>query len=75
MARPDFDPPIALRGSVVVVTIHDAVTFLRSYDGSRYPVTQDAVLRRLESATSTAERDLAAAAFRTWAHAEGLLSP
>jgi hypothetical protein len=69
----DFDPPVTLRAKIVVFTLDDAVTFVRTYKGTELPTSQSAVLRLLESVATAEERALAAAAFRIWAQEEGLL--
>jgi hypothetical protein len=68
-----FDPPIKLQRNIVVLTLDDAVAFMRSYKHAKLPMARDAVLHRLESARAGHERQIAGNAFRTWAHAEGLV--
>jgi hypothetical protein len=68
-----FNPPLTLKGNVVVQTLDDAANFVRQYNDSRRPVLQDSVLRRLERANLEDEQRNAANAFRGWAEAEGLV--
>ena len=73
MAEFTFEPPITLKPGIVVSTLDDAPAFVRSHQGSRRPPMQQAILRRLERATSAEERREAADAFRGWAVIEGLI--
>jgi hypothetical protein len=73
MTEYKFDPPLTLAGNIVVVTLEDAAAFVRGYKVSKRPVMQDGVLRRLERADSEHQQNEAAAAFRGWAEAEGIL--
>jgi hypothetical protein len=70
-----LDPPV-LVGSLDVElrSLGAVVDFLRQYNGARRPFMQAGVLRRVEAATSAAERRDAAKAFLFWAGGEGLLS-
>jgi hypothetical protein len=68
-----FDPPLVLKGGVVVRNLDDAVRFMVSYGEGRRPRLRTSVLHRLEGATGeTAERD-AGYAFLGWAEAERLI--
>ena len=73
MTEYKFDPPLTLAGNIVVVTLEDAAACVRGYKVSNRPVMQDGVLRRLERADSEHQQNEAAAAFRGWAEAEGVL--
>ncbi len=68
-----FDPPLVLKGKVVVRTLDDAADFVRRYKDARRPVMQDGLLRKLERADADDEQRIAADAFRAWAEVEGLL--
>ena len=68
-----FDPPLTLKGRIVVFDLDDAAAFVRSYHSSKRPVMRDGLLRRLESADTACEQKEAADAFRGWAEAEGVL--
>ena len=68
-----FDPPLVLRGNVVVQTLDDAADFVRRYKDAQRPVMQDGLLRKLERADADDEQRIAADAFRAWAEVEGLL--
>jgi hypothetical protein len=68
-----FDPPLTLARNRVIRTIDDAVAFARSFEDATLPRSRDAVLRRLEAATTRNKRQAAASMFRTWLSAEGLL--
>ncbi len=43
-----FDPPLALKGKVVVQTLDDAADVVRRYKDAQRPVLQDGLLRKLE---------------------------
>jgi len=73
MAEYRFDPPLTLKGSVVVHTLDDAVRFMLAYRQARRPTMQTSVLHRLEGAYSEAEQRHAGDAFRGWAEAERLI--
>jgi hypothetical protein len=72
MAKFTFDPPIRPQRGIVVLTLEDAVAFMRSYTDAKLPMARDAVMRRLEGARVEHELQNAANAFRTWAYAEDL---
>jgi hypothetical protein len=67
-----FDPPLTLRGHIVVTTLDDAAAFTRSLN-PRLPKTRDNVLRWLERANNEDQRIKAADMFRIWAQSEGVL--
>jgi hypothetical protein len=48
MAEFTFEPPITLKPDIVVSMLGDAAAFVRSYQGSRRPPMQQAILRRLD---------------------------
>jgi hypothetical protein len=74
MSEFQFDPPLTLRGNIVVLTLDDAVAFTRSYTTPRMPAIRDSVLRWLERANDEGQqRKSAADMFRVWANKEGLL--
>ncbi|EJW10379.1 hypothetical protein A33M_0166 [Rhodovulum sp. PH10] len=73
MTEPAFDPPLALRDEPVPLrTLDEAAGWLRLH-GPGHGHNWEGVLRRLQSASSTAECRDAAAAFRGWLDATGLL--
>jgi hypothetical protein len=68
-----FDPPLVLKGDIVVRNLDDAVRFMVGYHEARRAPLQRSVLHRLEGAAGeAAERD-AGRAFRGWAEAERLI--
>ena len=68
-----FDPPLTLKGNIVVRNLDDAVRFMIGYREARRPELQTSVLHRLEGAAGEPEERHAAYAFRGWAEAEGLI--
>jgi hypothetical protein len=50
-----FDPPLTLKGNVVVRNLDDAVRFIIGYREARRPALQTSVLHRLEGAAGEAE--------------------
>ena len=68
-----FDPPLTLKGNVVVRNLDDAVRFMIGYREARRPALQTSVLYRLEGAASEADERHAGDAFRGWAEAEDLI--
>jgi hypothetical protein len=68
-----FDPPLTLKGNVVVRNLDDAVRFVIGYREARRPELQTSVLHRLEGAAGEAEERGAGDAFRYWVEAEGLI--
>ena len=68
-----FDPPLTLKGNVVVRNLDDAVRFMISYREARRPALQTSVLYRLEGAAGEVEERHAGYAFQGWAEAEGLI--
>ena len=69
-----FDPPLTLKGNVVVRNLDDAVRFMVGYREARRPELQTGVLHRLEGAAGEAEERGAGDAFRDWVEAEGLIN-
>ena len=69
-----FDPPLTLKGNIVVRNLDDAVRFVIGYREARRPELQTSVLHRLEGAAGEAEERGAGDAFRGWAEAENLIS-
>jgi hypothetical protein len=69
-----FTPPLQLAGTpaVSILSLDDAVDFLRGYAG-RWPMTRDLLLRRLSTASTEQENREAARSFRWWAEMERLL--
>ena len=68
-----FDPPVTLKGNVVVRNLDDAVRFMIGYREARRPALQTSVLFRLEGAAGEAEERHAGYTFRGWAEAEDLI--
>jgi hypothetical protein len=68
-----FNPPLTLKGDVVVYTLDDAVRYMLAYRQARRPAMQTSVLHRLEGAASEEEERDAGKAFRAWAEAERLI--
>ena len=68
-----FDPPMTLKGNIVVRNLDDAARFMIGYREARRPALQTSVLYRLEGATGETEERHAGYAFRSWAEAEQLI--
>jgi hypothetical protein len=68
-----FDPPLTLKGNIVVRNLDDAVRFMVGYREARRPALQKRVLYRLEGAVGEAEERDAGYAFLGWAEAERLI--
>jgi hypothetical protein len=68
-----FDPPLTLKGNIVVRNLDDAVRFMIGYRDARRPALQTSVLYRLEGAAGEEEERHAGNTFRGWAEAEDLL--
>ena len=68
-----FDPPLTLKGNVVVRNLDDAVRFMVGYREARQPELQTSVLHRLEGAAGEVEDRGAGEAFLDWVEAEGLI--
>jgi hypothetical protein len=68
-----FDPPLTLKGNIVVRNLDDAVRFMIGYREARRPALQTSVLYRLEGAVGEVDERHAGYAFRGWAEAEGLI--
>jgi hypothetical protein len=73
MAEFRFDPPLTLKGNIVVRNLDDAVRFMIGYREARRPELQTSVLYRLEGAAGELDERHAGYAFRSWAEAEGLI--
>jgi hypothetical protein len=68
-----FDPPLTLKGNIVVRNLDDAVRFMIGYREALRPEFQTSVLHRLEGAAGEVEERGAGDAFRGWAEAENLI--
>ena len=68
-----FEPPLTLKGNIVIRDLDDAVRFMIGYREARRPALQTSVLFRLEGAAGEADEHHAGYAFRGWAEAEGLI--
>jgi hypothetical protein len=68
-----FDPPLTLKGNIVVRNLDDAVRFMVGHQEARRPALQKSVLHRLERAVGEAEERDAGYAFRGWAEVERLI--
>jgi hypothetical protein len=68
-----FDPPLTLKGNIVVRNLDDAVRFMVGYREARRPELQTSVLHRLEGAAGEAEERGAGDAFLDWVEAEGII--
>jgi hypothetical protein len=73
MSEYRFDPPLTLKGDIVVHNLDDAVRFMIEYRKARRPALQTSVLYRLEAAAGEAEERDAGRAFLGWAQAEHLI--
>jgi hypothetical protein len=67
-----FDPPLTLKGNIVVRNLDDAVRFMVAYREARRPALHRSVLHRLEGAVGEADERDAGYAFRRWVEAERL---
>ena len=68
-----FDPPLTLKGNIVVRNLDDTVRFMIGYREARRPELQTSVLHRLQGAAGEPEERAAGDAFRDWAEAEHLI--
>ena len=68
-----FDPPLTLKGNIVVRNLDEAVRFIIGYREAHRPELRTSVLHRLEGAAGEAEERAAGDAFRGWAEAEHLI--
>lgn len=68
-----FDPPLTLKGYVVVRSLDDAVQFILAFKDARQSATLRRLLYHLEGAMGAAEERNAAYAFRDWAESANLL--
>ena len=73
MPKYRFNPPLTLKGGVVVRTLDDAAAFVRSYWDPHLPKSSAAVLLSIEEANDKNRGRVAASMFRVWAKAEGVL--
>ena len=74
MSEYRFDPPLTLKGNIVVHNLDDAVRFMIGYRKARRPALQTSVLYRLEGAVGEADERDAGKAFLGWAEAEHLIA-
>jgi hypothetical protein len=65
MSEYRFNPPLTLKGNIVVHNLDDAVRFMIGYREARRPALQTSVLHRLEGAAGEADEREAANAFLT----------
>ena len=65
MSEYRFDPPLTLKGNIVVHNLDDAVRFMIGYRDARSPALQTGVLHRLEGAAGEADEREAAVPFLT----------
>ena len=68
-----LDPPLTLKGEVVVRNLDHAVRFIIGYREARRPALQTSVLYRLEGAAGEADERHAGDAFCGRAEAESLI--
>ena len=68
-----FDPPLTLKGNIVVRNLDDAARFMVGFRQARRPALQRSVLHRLEGAVGKAQERDAGYAFRGWAEVERLI--
>ena len=68
-----FEPPLTLKGNIVIRDLDDAVRFMIGYREARRPALQTSVLFRLEGAAGEADEHHAGYAFRGWAESEDLI--
>jgi hypothetical protein len=73
MSEYRFDPPLTLKGDIVVRDLDEAARFMVGYRKARRPEFQTSVLHRLEGAEGEAEERAAGKAFLDWAEEEYLL--
>ena len=55
MAEFRFDPPLTLKGNIIVRNLDDAVRFMIGYREARRPALQTSVLHRVEGAAGEGE--------------------
>jgi len=68
-----FDPPVVLKGNVLVRTLDDAARFMADFRQARWPALWRSVLHRLEGAAGEVEEREAGYAFRGWAEIERIV--
>lgn len=73
MSEFKFDPPLTLKGDVVVRSIDDAVKFILAYNDPRQSATPRRLLYHLEGAIGESEERNIAYAFREWAESKNLI--
>ena len=73
MAEFGFDPPLTLKGNIVVRNLDDAVRVMIGYREALRPEFQTSVLHRLEGAAGEVEERGAGDAFLDWVETEGLI--
>jgi hypothetical protein len=73
MSEYRFNPPLTLKGNIVVHNLDDAVRFMIGYREARRPALQTSVLHRLEGAASEVDEREAANAFLDWVEEEHLI--
>jgi hypothetical protein len=73
MPEYQFDPPLTLKGDVVIRTLDDAVRFLYTYKEAKRPILQGGILHRMEGADTEDQQRDAANAFLGFAEEEGLI--
>jgi hypothetical protein len=73
MSEYRFNPPLTLRGNIVVHNLDDAVRFMIAYREARRPALQTSVLHRLEGAAGESGEREAGNAFLDWAEEEHLI--
>ncbi len=73
MSSDDFDPPLRVRGSGLVIRTLDQAEHFLHERGEGRTHNQQGLLRRLQLAAAPDDRRFAGNAFRDWLQAEGLL--
>ena len=74
MSEYRFDPPLTLKGDIVVRNLDDAVRFMIGYRKARRPELRRVCCIVLEGLTGKAEEREAGNAFLEWAEAEHLIT-
>ena len=73
MSEYRFNPPLTLKGNIVIHNLDDAVRFMIGYREARRPALQTSVLHRLEGAAGEVDEREAANAFLDWVEEEHLI--
>jgi hypothetical protein len=73
MSEYRFNPPLTLKGDIVVRNLDDAVRFMIGYREAHRPALQTSVLHRLEGAAGEVDEREAANAFLDWVEEEHLI--